>query len=192
MPKQLKLSDIRIELKFNKNNGLSVFSIRDLVEHPEEYRIDFDVFLETKGKNLQRPFVWTLLQKQELILSMLKGIALPAICIIQNSKVESDKRRDRVYEVIDGKQRLSTILAFVKGEFNIEVNGKEYNITQLEEPARRLIINHYVKADVAYSYTYANGSKEAFITDEEKIAWFEMINFAGTPQDIEHLIDLKS
>jgi hypothetical protein len=43
-----------------------------------------------------------------------------------------------------------------------------------------------VTADVAYSYP------DVPITDDQKIAWFEMINFAGTPQDIEHLNNLKA
>jgi hypothetical protein len=43
----------------------------------------------------------------------------------------------------------------------------------------------WVTADVAYEY------HDALISDEWKIAWFEMINFAGTPQDIEHLNNLK-
>jgi hypothetical protein len=188
----LKLSDIRTKLKFNKNTGLSVFAISDLVNHPEEYKIDFDVYLPTKGKNLQRPLVWTLLQKQEIILSLLKGITIPSMAIIQHTINDSHNRRDRTYEIIDGKQRLSSIISFAKGEFPINVKGQDYYINDLDPEAKRTITNHWVTADVGYSYTYSDGSLEAFITDDEKIAWFEMINFAGTPQDIEHLNNLKS
>lgn len=188
----LRLSDIRTKLNFSKNNGLSVFAISDILKYPEDYKIDFDVYLPTKAKNLQRPLVWSLLQKQELILSILKDISIPALAIIQHTKNDSNKRRDRTYEIIDGKQRLSSLISFAKGEFPINFKGQDYYIKDLEPDANRTITNYWVKADVAYSYTYDDGSLEAFITDDEKIAWFEMINFAGTPQDIEHLNNLKS
>lgn len=188
--KKLTLSDVRPKLTFNKNVGLSVFTIRDIITHPEDYTIDFDVYLPTKNKNLQRPFVWSLLQKQELILSMLKGINIPVISLVQNTKIDNGGRRNRTFEVIDGKQRLSTIISFVKGEFPINVKGIDYFISDLDEQAAREIRNYWVKADVAYSYTYEKDDPE-YITDDQKIAWFEMINFAGTPQDIEHLNNLK-
>ena len=190
----LKLTDIRKKLNFNKNIGLSVFSIADAIKHPEDYRIDFDVYLPTIGKNLQRPFVWTLLQKQELIMSMLKGLNIPVLSLIQYTEVENghDRRRDRVYQVIDGKQRLSTMISFVKGEFPITFNGQDYYFSDLDDKAKYEVEHYWVKADVAYSYKYTDGDESAFITDQQKIDWFEMINFAGTPQDTEHLNNLKS
>lgn len=29
------------------------------------------------------------------------------------------------------------------------------------------------------------------ITDEDKITWFKFLNFAGTPQDVEHINNLN-
>ena len=185
MDKLLKLSDVRFKLPFNINHGLSVFVIRDLLKYPDEYIVDFDVYLPTKGKNLQRPFVWTLFQKQELIMSMLKEIKLTPMAIIQYK--DEDKNDDvRIYKVIDGKQRLSTILSFARGEFPIEVKGISYTINDFDDWARNAILNHWVLADVGYEYTSTP------ISDDNKIKWFELINFAGTPQDIEHLNNLKS
>lgn len=186
MTSELKLSDVRTKLPFNINHGLSVFCIRDILTHPEEYIIDFDVYLPTKGKNLQRPFVWNLLQKQELIMSMLKEIKLPPMAIIQYKDETSYDKGSRTYKVIDGKQRLSTILSFVRGEFAIEVNGISYTINDFDSWAKQAILNHWILADVGYEYTSTP------ISDDNKIAWFELINFAGTPQDIEHLTNLKS
>jgi hypothetical protein len=181
----LKLKDIRTDLKFIKNHGLSIFCIRDLIDKNERYNLDFDVYLKSKGKNLQRPFCWTLLQKQELIMSILKGIRIPVLAIIQHTD-DYKKREEKVYHIIDGKQRLSTIISFAKGEFPIVFNEQEYFISDLDEWAAREILNYWVTADVAYSYP------DVPITDDQKIAWFEMINFAGTPQDIEHLNNLKA
>ena len=90
------------------------------------------------------------------------------------------------YKIIDGKQRLSTLISFYKGEFPIEYEGKEYFISDLDEWAARAISHITLDSKRVYEYP------DAQLTDDQKIAWFEMINFAGTPQDIEHLNNLKA
>lgn len=63
----------------------------------------------------QRFFRWSLYQKTKLIESILLGIPIPSIFVSQ--------REDGVWDVIDGLQRLSTILEFV-GELEDENNQK--------------------------------------------------------------------
>src|SRR5262245_44345930 len=53
----------------------------------------------------QRMFRWTDSQKTRLIESILLGIPIPPIFVAQ--------RKDGVWDVVDGVQRLSTILEFV-------------------------------------------------------------------------------
>lgn len=55
--------------------------------------------------NFQRFFRWTVAQKSRFIESILLGIPTPAIFVYQ--------REDGVWELVDGLQRLSTILEFV-------------------------------------------------------------------------------
>ncbi|QPL54955.1 DUF262 domain-containing protein [Vibrio navarrensis] len=55
--------------------------------------------------DFQRNFRWTDLQKSKLIESILLGIPVPPIFVYQNN--------DGVWEVVDGLQRLSTILQFM-------------------------------------------------------------------------------
>jgi hypothetical protein len=62
----------------------------------------------------QRLFRWTKSQQSRLIESILLGIPLPSIFVMQ--------RHDGVWEVIDGLQRLSTILGFM-GELRDEGTG---------------------------------------------------------------------
>ncbi|MET8711726.1 DUF262 domain-containing protein [Streptomyces sp. NPDC004735] len=62
----------------------------------------------------QRLFRWTAPKKSRLIESILLGIPLPSVFIMQ--------RHDGVWEVIDGLQRLSTILEFM-GELRDEESG---------------------------------------------------------------------
>jgi uncharacterized protein with ParB-like and HNH nuclease domain len=54
--------------------------------------------------DFQRIFRWDIIQKSRLIESILVGIPLPSIFIQQ--------RDDGVWDIIDGLQRLSTILEF--------------------------------------------------------------------------------
>ena len=55
--------------------------INYMTKYLKSQKIDFDVFLPTKGINLQRGFVWILQQKQDLIQSILIGRKIPEIAI---------------------------------------------------------------------------------------------------------------
>lgn len=68
---------------------ISLYKDRDIEVHPE----------------FQRIFRWTIEQKSRLVESLLLGIPVPSIFVSQ--------RDDGVWDVIDGVQRLSTILEFV-------------------------------------------------------------------------------
>jgi len=179
----LELKDVRTKLPFNITYKTCLFAIRDLFDYPLEYIVDFDVYLPTKGKNLQRPFVWNLLQKQELVMSKLKGIEIPPLTVIQYKDYAQPEVR--VYKIIDGKQRLSSLISFAKGEFPIVVNGQEYFIKDLSQECQNIIVNEWFECNVGYEYV------DKPISDDNKIKWFELINFAGTPQDIEHMNSLK-
>ena len=48
----------------------------------ENIKIDFDVFLPSKGINLQRELVWNINQKREIIWSMLMGRNIPRMAMI--------------------------------------------------------------------------------------------------------------
>jgi len=182
-PGKLGLSKFRPKLNFNINFGLSGFNIKYLIDK-EWYSIDFDVFLPSKNMNLQRGFVWTLLQKQELIISILKGVKIPPLSVIQYKENGSITKESVILKIIDGKQRLSTLISYYKNEFSIEFEGKEYYFNDLTKQCQREI-DDCLTVNVGYEY------KDTPIPDEQKILWFEMINFAGTPQDKEHLENLK-
>lgn len=174
---ELKLNQVRNKLRFKVNYGLADISIRNLL-NDNHYEIDWDVYLPTKGKNLQRGFVWTLNQKRELIYSIFKGIQLAPISVISFEH--------KIYKIIDGKQRLSTLLSFCKNEFSIFWNNQEYFFNNLDGDIQRELLGNSIRANIGYEYY------SAIISDDEKIAWFEMINFSGTVQDEQHLKNLKS
>ncbi len=141
--------------------------------------IDWNVYLPTKAKNLQRDFVWSLEQKRELIYSMLIGRHIPHCAIV--NIVDPNNRNKDIYQIIDGKQRLSTMVDFYDNKFTIEIDSTEYYFKDLPTDYQ-LAISHY-----HFRYYIVNEPYETPMTDEQKINWFKFINFAGTPQDAEHL-----
>ncbi|MFC7940615.1 DUF262 domain-containing protein [Streptomyces sp. NPDC057387] len=61
------------------------------------------------NRRYQRKLVWTLEEKQKLIESVLKGYPIPAILLAE--------RETGDYEVIDGLQRLHTLVSFIETAF---------------------------------------------------------------------------
>ena len=180
MNKLLKLSQVRKELPFKTHQVNPFFHILDIIKTNKE--IDYDVFLPSKGLNLQRPFCWTFNQKQQLILSILKGVEIPKLALL----IDANDMNHRVYQIIDGKQRLNAMLSFIKNEFPIQVDGQDYLYEDLSAEAKSVIAFYSPKCEVAYFH------EDEPISDDDKIAWFEMINFTGTPQDVKHLNKLKN
>jgi hypothetical protein len=127
------------------------------------HKLDFDVYLPTKQCNLQRTFVWTLEQQQELIRSVLFGRAIPDVCIVAH---EINAQKD-VYQVIDGKQRLTTLINFIQGKF--DVDGYTF-----KDFGRDFLTLVKIKCVMYYS------DQDRPITDEQKIGLFKLINFSGT------------
>lgn len=90
------------------------------------YRIDLDA-------DYQREVIWSRKQQLELLDSVVKNIDIPKIYLVE---VKDSKQYD--YECIDGKQRMSAILNFIKPDPNegspltVEVVGKNYTYEQLE------------------------------------------------------------
>ena len=162
--------------RISKSQTAVSFDIRHLRKY---YTIDTDVRLEKYGYNLQRPYVWTLLQQQELIWSIFMGRPVPPFVFIQHS-IEEDLLGQTTMMVIDGKQRLTTIFRFIDGEFPIIVDGEEVYFNDLDTMAQNRLNSYSIKAQIYYSYSNDP------ITDDEKIIIFNHYNFAGTPQEESH------
>lgn len=152
------------------------------IKYFKNNNIDWNVFLKSKNKNLQRDFVWTLEQKREIINSILIGRHIPHCAIINTIDPDDDKLE--IYLIIDGKQRLSSIFYFVDNKFTIDIDDKLYYFDELPKDYQMAINNYY------FRYYVVNEPWDNRVTDEQKINWFKLINFAGTTQDIEHLKSL--
>ena len=145
----------------------------------ENCNIDFDVYLPSRGRNLQRDYVWTTEQKRELIWSVLmkRHISRMAILNVVNKKEDIEG----IYQVIDGKQRLSAMIDFYNGKFHLIIDEKRYVFNDLPEDYQNVIARFMVP------YYIVNEDYGTKFSDEDKINWFRYLNFAGTPQDAEHL-----
>lgn len=143
-----------------------------------EKDIDFDVYLPTKGINLQRPLVWTLDQKQQLIWSILYERDIP---VISANVITKGKSLEDTYLIIDGKQRLNAALSFCNNEYPLIVEGKDYLFSELPLEYQRTILSHYFWFNVIYDE----------LSDERKVDWFYFLNFAGTFQDNLHMKALR-
>lgn len=169
------LKELRPKIKINCSPQAS--SIAYLAKQ----KIDYNVYLPSKNKNLQRDFVWNIDQKRELIMSVFLERHIPALSLI-NCYTEST---NDLYQVIDGKQRLSTLISFYNNEFDIIIDNKSYYLKDLDED----YYNHY-KRGHHLKYNLVNELRPNEISDEFKIEWFKLLNYAGTPQEKEYLESL--
>lgn len=182
----LKYTDLNKKYTHRINRGMSdasILELKEIIADPtHEWGIyDFNVYLPSIGMNLQRDYCWTLLQKQSLILSMLRGVTLPKFV-----KIYIKENGKKIHQVIDGKQRLGCIFDFIDGIFPVIVNDVKYYYNDLDSELQRMITDPAVFIwDIHYSYPHDK------ISDETKIDLFEQINFLGTPQEINHLNNLK-
>lgn len=138
---------------------------------------DFEVFLPDYGKNLQRELVWTLSQKQEIIKSIIVERNIPPIYMVIKNFCENNE----VFQIIDGKQRLSTILSFLKDGFTIPFGSQNLHFSELPNDFRNKIENTTILFHIAYDDAISP------INDRKKVETYKFFANAGTPQDIEHI-----
>jgi hypothetical protein len=134
-------------------------------------KLDYDVRLKSYGVDLQRPFVWSLRQQREWIWSVLKNKSLPPVAVSQNDMYE-----DKVF-VIDGKQRLMTLQSFLNDGFTLI---EDLKFSDLPEDYQKQLKYFHIQGFVTYD-----------LTDEQMLEWFRYLNYAGTPQDAEHIQKLE-
>jgi len=77
------------------------------------------------NRRYQRKLVWTLTEKQRLIESILRRYPIPAILLAERDTGD--------YEVIDGLQRLHTLVSFVENAFPT-LEGSYFDVSQFPTP----------------------------------------------------------
>lgn len=132
----------------------------------------------------QRGRVWDTNRKSKLIESFIINIPVPPIFLYE---VEFSK-----YEVMDGQQRVSTVLSFFKDEFPLkdleffsELEGKYYS--QIPDKFKSSITRRYLSATILLKETAQTKDEEALM----KMLVFERLNTGGmalTKQEIRNAL----
>lgn len=170
-----RLNDVAIPLPKISSN--LAFPIKQLLT--EDF--DFDVYLSEYNINLQRSFVWTDLQKTELIMSLIKDISIGKFSLV----CKRDEDRNITYKVVDGAHRLKTIIEFYTNKFPITFNGNQYFYSELSEEVYQHLNRVYIQADLMYEYS------DKPIKDKYLVNWFKRVNYFGSPHQTEHINEIE-
>ena len=98
-------------------------SVAELDSQPKSIQSIYTWFSENKlfvNRRYQRKLVWTLDEKQKLVESVLKKYPIPAILLAERDTGE--------YEIIDGLQRLHTLMSFIETGF-ATLDSEYFDIT---------------------------------------------------------------
>lgn len=119
----------------------------------------------------QRDYVWDDKDKESLLDSIFEGIEIGKFAFIHN-----DYTHKNGYEILDGKQRLSTLLDFY--EDRIEYKG--FKFSELSNQDKRTFLNKNVSI----------GETEG-LTNEQIYLYFYKLNKCGKTMDEDHLNEIK-
>lgn len=139
------------------------YPLKNLVEIFKSHILDPDY---------QRNLVWDTDKKSKLIESFIINIPVPPVFLYE---VEFSK-----YEVMDGKQRISTIISFMQDEFKLQnleyysdCNGCKYS--ELDQEIKASIDRRYLSATILLKESTKDSEDESFM----KRLVFERLNTGG-------------
>ncbi|MGL6185662.1 MAG: DUF262 domain-containing protein [Clostridium chrysemydis] len=128
----------------------------------------------------QRDLVWTLEQKQKYIEAIFAEKAFISPTIVLNWSIYEDGCGR--YEVLDGKQRLTTAFDFINDKFPLS-NGMYFSDLSRHDHS------FFIRQDVKYTRIEKWCMED--LTLEEKIELFLEINELGTKMSDEHIKKVK-
>lgn len=144
------------------------------------------VYSDDGSKNYyQRGFVWTLENKQNLIESIYNHVDCGKVLIRKLTWDELEYRQNKgetelaFREIVDGKQRLHTIIEFINDEFPDKFGNYFSDLSNL---AQHKFLDHQL---IGYS-------EMENISDKDILAQFLKMNFEGVPQSTAHLDYVRS
>jgi hypothetical protein len=120
----------------------------------------------------QRDYVWEDKDKEALIDSIFNNVSIGHFVFCKNEF----KTNSKAYEILDGKQRLSTLVAFFEDRFQY----KGYYFSELSRRDK----NHFEGFGVTF------GTLE-YPTLEQKYLAFISLNTSGKVMDKEHLANIQ-
>ena len=181
------IHNIPNQILINKDIRLDPYLAQNLTDTPKTTIYDFDIFLKDYGVNLQRPYVWNLIQQQEFILSILLEKPIPPVVAVEIDNNDFALGNGlRTMLVIDGKQRLMTIKRFLNNEFAVIIDGHPAYLNDFDYDTRIFFIRQISCLTANVYYAGDNPEEPWYISDDMKIILFNFYNFAGTQQEESH------
>lgn len=101
----------------------------------------------------QRGYIWKPKDEQLLIDSILKGLPIPKFYLTEEYDA---KKGASIHYVVDGQQRLKAIDRFLKNEFHIEIEGKQYFFKDLDSPTQKKITTYKLNGHYMRNYKQAD------------------------------------
>ena len=143
-------------------------TVESLLRKNFAFGIDFD-------PDYQRGYVWEQNDKELLLDSIFKNIDIGKFVLIHISDKEWHER-GLSYEILDGKQRLSTLIEFYENKLSYK--GKYYN--DLSGMDKRAFTEHQIAV------------AEVRETDKKTVLkYFLMLNRTGKSMDESHLVEVE-
>ena len=181
------IHNIPKQILINKDIRLDPYLAQNLMDTPKTTIYDFDIFLKDYGVNLQRPYVWNLIQQQEFILSILLEKPIPPVVAVEIGNNDFALGNGlRTMLVIDGKQRLMTIKRFLNNEFAVIIDGHPAYLNDFDRDTHLFFIRRISCLTANVYYASNNPEEPWYISDDMKIILFNFYNFAGTQQEESH------
>lgn len=151
-----------------------VYSINDFLSWSRAERLELSA-------KFQRRAVWQRTAKSYLIDTLVRGLPIPHVYI--RERIDPDSL-DTVREIVDGQQRIRTILGFIQGEVTILPRHNEdyagMKFSELTEVDRRAILAYPVPVAVLLS-----------ASDAEVIEVFSRLNAYTLPLNRQEKLNAK-
>ena len=171
-----------VDMVENEESLIDSLNIMDITSTVGSFLLEYGSGAYDLHPVYQRGLVWNLEQKQSFIKSLFnKRTKVTPTFLINPYKI-----KDGYYEVLDGKQRISTILEFVKGGFAVE--GFYFNDLSLKDIIRFKSVP-FVYKTIKY---YDKKIGETEMPLKSKIELFLQVNEYGEHVSQEHLEKIKN
>lgn len=126
----------------------------------------------------QRSYVWTQREQQNFFKSILSGYPVGHISL---EEIPYHYGSEYTYEVVDGKQRLTTLKMFFNGDIPIYIEGHKVFYQELSRQDQRKFKSHVIPAIII----------SRLDNEKDKLQFFYDINFSGVPQSEKHKIKIE-
>jgi HNH endonuclease/Protein of unknown function DUF262 len=124
----------------------------------------------------QREFIYDHARQQAVITTILSGFPLN---VMYWSKRTNPATGEESFEMLDGQQRTMSICEYLEGSFSVMVGGNPKNFDNLSQADQERVLGYEL---MVYQ---CEG------TEDEQLAWFEVINIAGLtlrPQELRNAV----